>query len=120
MSPQEARRIYAAEAKAQGTTPEPPPSALTVPVTDTRAGLKDATKRYTGEALAVIVQILQSETTPPGLRMTAASEVLNRGWGKPGSEVSLSEETLAILAPVMVPRKNPVAVIDAEIVVSRP
>ena len=59
---------------------------------------------------------MKSEVLPLGMRMTASQEILNRGWGKPGSEVSLSEETLAALAPIMVPKKLPSTVIEGEVI----
>lgn len=98
---------------------EAPRATLTVvPITigGGKQALKDAARSYTGEALGVVIAAMQSGELPVGQRISAAQEILNRGWGKPGSEVTLSEETLAVLAPIMVPKKNAPAVLEGVLV----
>ena len=88
-----------------------------IPVSFTsKDALKQAAKTYTGEALSIIVAAMKSEDLPIPQRVAAAVEILNRGWGKPGAEISLSEETLAVLAPIMVPKKVPLSVMEGELV----
>ena len=46
------------------------------------ADLRLAAKVYTDEALGGLVGVLRNKKSPPGAIVSAASELLDRGWGK--------------------------------------
>ena len=46
------------------------------------ADLRLAAKEYTNEALGGLVGVLRNPQSPPGAIVSAASELLDRGWGK--------------------------------------
>jgi len=51
------------------------------------ADLRLAAKEYTNEALGGLVSVLLNPQSPPGAIVSAASEILDRGWGKPAQVV---------------------------------
>ncbi len=63
-----------------------------------------ACKRLSWRALKVIEQIMNSEDADPKVRMDAAKEVMNRGWGRPRAQIDTNinigggEALLAALA----------------------
>ena len=50
-------------------------------------------RRHTAPALKVLVSIMEDPAIPPGVRVRAASVVLDRGWGKPLLRVLESPES---------------------------
>jgi hypothetical protein len=46
-------------------------------------GLKELARARTEEALATLVEVMQSTDAPPAARVTAACAILDRGHGKP-------------------------------------
>jgi hypothetical protein len=45
------------------------------------ADLKKAAKARTEEALTTLVEVMQSAKSPAGARVSAATAILDRGWG---------------------------------------
>jgi len=43
---------------------------------------------HTDRALNTLVNIMENEEAPPSARVTAAKEILDRGWGKPVQTIS--------------------------------
>jgi hypothetical protein len=47
------------------------------------ADVKAAAKALTPEAFTTLVEVMQSAKAPAGARISAATAILDRGWGKP-------------------------------------
>lgn len=56
------------------------------------ATLRDLTRNYTEEALAVLIKWMQSED--PSAAVKAASTILDRGWGKARQEIELTSDNI--------------------------
>ena len=56
--------------------------------------VRDLAQEYTVEAIESRVEIMRSQEAPPAARATAASAVLDRGWGKPHSTSDVKLETV--------------------------
>lgn len=48
--------------------------------------LAELCRTYTAKATRKIVQIMEAEDTPPGVALSAAIHILDRGYGKPRQE----------------------------------
>lgn len=46
-------------------------------------------REYTKDAVQTLTQIMGDETMPPNARIRAASEILDRGWGKAPVNITL-------------------------------
>ena len=55
--------------------------------------LREIARRHTAEAVQVLVQIMGDDTAAPSARVSAASALLDRAWGRP------SQEILATISP---------------------
>ncbi len=61
------------------------------------AAVKEAAQEFTGMALAVLVEVAESQEAPPAARVMASNSILDRGHGKPTQgitgevQVSLAE-----------------------------
>lgn len=51
--------------------------------------LREAARSYSGEALATLHKIMSDDAAPPAARVTAAKEILDRGFGKPVQAVDV-------------------------------
>jgi len=58
------------------------------------ASLKEMAKKYTQEAVAVLVEVMQDKKAPPASRITAATAILDRGYGRPVPSAEQREEDL--------------------------
>ncbi len=56
--------------------------------------VRDLAQEYTVEAIESLVEIMRSQEAPPAARATAASAVLDRGWGRPHTTSDVKLETV--------------------------
>ncbi len=57
------------------------------------ADIKAAAREYTAEALEKVVAIMRSPKSPPASALGAATQILDRGWGKPKETVDMTQRT---------------------------
>ena len=50
--------------------------------------VRELCRDHSLDAVKALVQVVNSETTPPAARVAAANSILDRGWGKPQIEVN--------------------------------
>lgn len=55
--------------------------------------LGELARSQTENAIATLVKIMEDGKAPPAARVTAASTILDRGWGKPSQPVSGDDES---------------------------
>lgn len=60
---------------------------------ETVADLRRLARAYTGEALRTLIAIMMDNTAKDQLRLSAADSLLDRGWGKPPTSVSITADT---------------------------
>lgn len=46
------------------------------------AEVRELAREHTGGAIGTLAEIMNSKKAPPGARISAAAELLNRGWGR--------------------------------------
>ena len=63
--------------------------------------VRSAARAYTMSMLRVLVSIAQDKLAPPAPRVSAATAVLDRGWGKPDQQVSSKSEITVIVRKLM-------------------
>ena len=51
------------------------------------AEVRDLARQYTADAMDVLTGIMNDPKAPSAARVSAASAVLDRGWGKPGQAI---------------------------------
>ena len=56
------------------------------------ADVKAAAREMTPQALGTLQEIMEDKKAPPAARVSAATAVLDRGWGKPGQAVEIAGE----------------------------
>ena len=56
------------------------------------ASLKDLARKYTDDALLTLSDIMADEEQPAAARVSAASALLDRGYGKPSQFIGGDEE----------------------------
>jgi hypothetical protein len=49
--------------------------------------VKELARTYTTQAMATLVEIATDKKAPPAARVSAATSILDRGWGKPTQPV---------------------------------
>lgn len=49
-------------------------------------------RSHTEGAVKVLAMIMYDDTVPPSVRVTAANNLLDRGWGKPAQPISGDED----------------------------
>jgi len=87
--------------KPGGKTKRPPVPKLA------HVGLQVAARRYTEDALNVVVAALKDESTTN--RLSAAKEILDRGWGRPSQDTKIigdSENPLRVVTKIVLVAGN--------------
>lgn len=56
------------------------------------ADVKALARGYSEVAIRALVSVLESSKTPPAARVSAATAILDRGWGKPVQALSGPDE----------------------------
>lgn len=67
-----------------------------------RERLRNACRSKTIAALNVLHEVMMDPNAPPSARIKAATEILDRGWGKPGEEPP--EPAMPLSEPVVRPQ----------------
>jgi len=49
----------------------------------TREDVRNVARRYTRDAIQVLVRLMTGTKTPPSVKRQAATDILNQGWGRP-------------------------------------
>jgi hypothetical protein len=79
-----------------------PKKAETIEMRKIIADAKELAKEMTPKAMKALEDVLDSETAPPAAKVSAASVILDRGWGKPKQsiegQVGLTLERMILLA----------------------
>lgn len=55
------------------------------------ADVKELAKELTPKAMKALEAVLDSATAPPAAKVSAATVILDRGWGKPQQDVSVTQ-----------------------------
>lgn len=63
--------------------------------------LADLAKGYTEQAINALVEVLTEEGAPHAARITAATALLDRGWGRPAQSLEISGDEENPLRHVM-------------------
>ena len=61
--------------------------------TGERMAFYETARRYDQEALRVIASVMMDEKQPASLRLAAANDLLDRGYGKPPQAVVANQDT---------------------------
>jgi hypothetical protein len=56
------------------------------------ADVKAAARELTPQALGTLQEIMEDKKAPPAARVTAATEILSRGWGRPATRLEAEAE----------------------------
>lgn len=63
--------------------------------------IQDIAREHTEEAVAALVSVMTDVDSPPAAIVSAASAILDRGWGRPKQDVDVGEQTLDILGALL-------------------
>jgi hypothetical protein len=79
-----------------------PKRSATVEAHKIIADVKAAARELTPQALGTLQEIMEDKKAPPAARVTAATEILSRGWGRPATrlEAEAGNGTMSFLALV--------------------
>jgi hypothetical protein len=58
--------------------------------------VKDAAKALTGKAIATLERVMDDPKAPPAARVTAATAVLDRGWGRPTQPIEERDKPFSL------------------------
>lgn len=71
--------------------------------------VRDFAREHTEAAVKTLVDVMTDDAAPPPARVSAASAILDRGWGKPVQEIEAGENITAMLADIIAQRRAQVA-----------
>jgi hypothetical protein len=71
--------------------------------------IQDLAREFTQDAFDTLVEIMADVETPPKTRVSAASAILDRGWGRPKQEIEAGENMIGFLADLIAERRARVA-----------
>jgi len=74
--------------------------------------LKDIAREHTEDAVKTLIDVMGDVTAPPPARVSAASAILDRGWGRPTQEIEAGDNLAIMLADVIADRRAKLAAID--------
>ena len=77
------------------------------------ADVKELAKELTPKAMMALEAVLDSETAPPAAKVSAATVILDRGWGKPQQNVSVNQ-TFDVADRIIARWKENLAKLEAE------
>lgn len=63
--------------------------------------LRDVAREHTQDAVNTLVEVMTDAAAPHPARVSAASAILDRGWGKPTQEIEAGENIMAALADII-------------------
>ncbi len=63
--------------------------------------LKDLSREHTVDAVNTLVAVMTDEDAPHPARVSAASAILDRGWGKPVQEIEPGQRLLDALGELL-------------------
>ncbi len=64
------------------------------------ADVKAAARELTPQALGTLQEIMEDKRAPPAARVTAATAILDRGWGRAAQTIEATNGTMSFLALV--------------------
>jgi hypothetical protein len=96
------RRLTSWKRGQSGNRSGRPKRPVTVEAHKIVADVKAAARELTPQALGTLREIMEDKKAPPAARVTAATEILNRGWGRPATrlEAEAGNGTMSFLALV--------------------
>lgn len=68
--------------------------------------LAELARTHTETAIEALVTVLGSKEETGSARVSAATAILDRGWGRPKQEIDLGEETTDALADIILARRK--------------
>ncbi len=71
--------------------------------------LQDVAREHTESAVQTLVDLMVDPAVSPRARVSAASAILDRGWGKPSQEFDTGENLANLLADIIAGRRAKVA-----------
>jgi hypothetical protein len=71
--------------------------------------VQELAREHTETAINALVSVLISDDTPPAAIVSAASAILDRGWGRPKQEVEAGENLMFVLADIIAERRSKVS-----------
>lgn len=71
--------------------------------------IKSLARAHTGAAIKVLVGIMNQGEAPHAARVSAASAILDRGWGKPTQPLSGDDEN-----PLKIVQKIEIVIVDPQ------
>jgi hypothetical protein len=96
-------------AKGQSGNPGGRPKAL---LPDGRT-VQDLAREHTADAIAALVSVMSDDDAPPAAIVSAASAILDRGWGRPKQEVEAGDNLTAMLADIIAQRRAKVSELNS-------
>lgn len=71
------------------------------------ASLREAARLYTDEALALFVEMMRAESVFPQVRLAAARELMDRGYGRPAQAITGEDGGPIAVATTVVHEHHP-------------
>lgn len=63
--------------------------------------LADVAREHTMDAVSTLVEVMTDADAPPPARVSAASAILDRGWGRPTQDVDIGDNLGNILGDLL-------------------
>lgn len=63
--------------------------------------LLDLAREHTQDAVQTLVEVMIDKDAPPPARVSAASAILDRGWGKPKQDIDVGDRLGNILEDIL-------------------
>ena len=74
--------------------------------------LTDLCRIHTETAVATLGEIMLDDEAPHAARVSAATAILDRGWGRPKQEIEAGDNMVGMLADIIAARRAKVAKLD--------
>lgn len=71
--------------------------------------LQDLAREHTADAVNALVAVMGDDDSPPAAVVSAASAILDRGWGRPKQELDASDDLKSMLADIIAQRRQKAA-----------
>jgi hypothetical protein len=74
--------------------------------------LTDFAREHTEAAVNALIAVFSSDDEPAAARVSAATAILDRGWGRPKQEFEAGENLVSALADIIAERRAAVAALN--------